>query len=130
MPTFTQYTNVTSTTDTIQAGWPAQFTASLGKARKKYPSKTKRGTFTRIVNTEFDKEGTVESFLSAQFTVNYDDGSFGYLFNKDKGVTWNPLDQREAKTHDEHMENLLTSLDEAETEGAVEIAIAALEAAE
>ena len=49
--------------------------------------------FTRVMNLEFKKEGEVAERLSKQFTVNYDDGSFGFLFYADKGDTWQPLDQ-------------------------------------
>jgi hypothetical protein len=52
----------------------------------------KRKNFTRILNTEFDKEGTVDQWLSKQFTVDYDDGTFGWLFYADKDVTWKALD--------------------------------------
>ena len=51
---------------------------------KKRPTKK----FTRVKNTEFNKEGSVQERLSKQFTVNYDDGSFGFLFYEDEGVTW------------------------------------------
>lgn len=49
--------------------------------------------FTRVMNLEFKKEGEIAERLSKQFTVNYDDGSFGFLFYADKGDTWQPLDQ-------------------------------------
>ena len=49
--------------------------------------------FTRVLNLEHNKEGTVYNFLDSQFTVNYEDGSFGFLFYKDKGTEWEPLDE-------------------------------------
>ena len=33
-------------------------------------------------------EGTVESVLSSQITVGWDDGSFSFLFKKDRNVDW------------------------------------------
>ncbi len=62
--------------------------------RKKKPT----DNFTRVKNLEYDKEGTVAERLSSQFTVDYDDGSHGFLFYKDKGDTWRPLDQGKKKT--------------------------------
>ena len=59
--------------------------------------KTAQFNFTRVKNTEFEKEGAVEDFLDTQFTVNYEDGTFGFLFYKDKGVTWEPLDESAKK---------------------------------
>ena len=47
--------------------------------------------FTRVKNLETESKGTVESRLSSQFTVNYDDGSFGFLFYKDIKITWIPI---------------------------------------
>lgn len=49
--------------------------------------------FTRVKNTEYEKEGSVDEYLDKQFTVNYDDGTFGFLFYADKGDTWTPLDE-------------------------------------
>jgi len=57
----------------------------------------KNQNFSRIKNTEFDKEGKVEEFLDTQFTVSYDNGSFGFLFYADKGDTWHPLDEGKKK---------------------------------
>lgn len=51
-------------------------------------------SFSRITNMELNKDGRVDSFLDSQFTVNYDDGTFGFLFNKDKNVTWKPLNEK------------------------------------
>lgn len=56
--------------------------------------KPKQHWFTRVKNLEFDKDGTVDEFLETQFAVNYEDGSFGFLFYKDKGDTWRPLDEK------------------------------------
>lgn len=44
--------------------------------------------FTRVKNLETEKYGSIADRLSVQFTVNYDDGSFGFLMNKDRGVVW------------------------------------------
>lgn len=60
--------------------------------------------FTRVKNTEYNKEGLVDEFLSKQFTVNYEDGTFGFLFYADKGDTWHPLDEKKKKsTRDSQM---------------------------
>ena len=48
--------------------------------------------FTRVKHLNLNKEGTVENALSEQFTVNFDDGTFDFLFYKDQGVTWEALD--------------------------------------
>ena len=61
--------------------------------------------FTRVKNTEMNKEGTVEDYLSKQFTVNYDDKTFGFLFYADKGVTWEPLDEAKQR----HKAELISS---------------------
>lgn len=50
-------------------------------------------TFTRVKNLEYDKFGVVEDWLDSQFTVNYDDGTFGFLFYADCRDTWEPLDE-------------------------------------
>ncbi len=42
----------------------------------------------RIYDIDRTKYGTVKDVLSVQFTVNYDDGTFGFLFKNDYGVTW------------------------------------------
>jgi len=55
--------------------------------------KTPTKKFTRVKNMEFDKDGSVQDRLSKQFTVNYDDGSFGFLFYADEGVTWAGLEE-------------------------------------
>jgi len=55
--------------------------------------KTPTKKFTRVKNLEFDKDGSVQDRLSKQFTVNYDDGSFGFLFYADEGVTWKGLEE-------------------------------------
>jgi len=43
------------------------------------PKKLSVGRFTRVKNLEFNKEGSVDDVLSTQITVNYDDGTFGFL---------------------------------------------------
>ena len=63
--------------------------------RARVPASTK---FTRVKNLDTEKEGTVEDRLSQQFTVQYDDNTFGFLFYKDKGVTWTPLDEMKKVT--------------------------------
>ena len=53
----------------------------------------KQQHFSKIINIEFDKKGSVEEFLSKQFTVLYEDGSYGFLMYTDRDVTWKPLDE-------------------------------------
>ena len=67
--------------------------ALFGKAKRSTKKKGPRLDFTRVSNLEFDKEGRVEDFLDSQFTVEYDDGSFGYLFYRDENVTWKALNR-------------------------------------
>ncbi len=43
---------------------------------------------TRITNLETEVDGTVHSALSAQFTVDYDDDTFGFLLHRLYGVDW------------------------------------------
>ena len=57
-------------------------------------------SFTRVKHLNLNKEGTVENALSEQFTVNFDDGTFDFLFYKDQGVTWEALDGQKHKTSD------------------------------
>ena len=54
--------------------------------------------FTRVKMKDSGREGSVAERLSSQFTVDYDDGSFGFLFYKDKGVEWEPLDEQKARS--------------------------------
>jgi hypothetical protein len=46
---------------------------------------------TRVRNKETNKEGTVIDILSAQITVEYDDGTFGFLMFKYRGAEWEPI---------------------------------------
>lgn len=56
------------------------------------PTKSSHSVKKRVRNLEYDKEGTVEEDLSTQYTVNYDDGTFGFLIKRDKGATWKEID--------------------------------------
>jgi len=47
--------------------------------------------FTRVKNHETGKEGTIKDVLSAQITVLYDDGTFGFLLFKYRGAQWEYL---------------------------------------
>ena len=47
-------------------------------------------SFRYVLNLENNKKGTVVEHLSSQFTVDYDDETFGFLFYKDRDVTWTP----------------------------------------
>lgn len=44
--------------------------------------------FTRVKNLNNGKEGYIIDVLSAQFTVDYDDDTFGYLMKSDYKVDW------------------------------------------
>jgi len=44
--------------------------------------------FRRVLNLETQKEGDIIDHLSAQFTVHYENGSFGFLFYADEGTVW------------------------------------------
>jgi len=46
---------------------------------------------TRVKNKETNKEGTVVDILSSQITVEYDDGTFGFLMFKYMGAEWIPI---------------------------------------
>lgn len=43
---------------------------------------------TRVKNLETNKIGTVKDILSTQFTVDYDDGTFGFLVRSYKNINW------------------------------------------
>jgi len=78
------------------------------------PKKRKAYYFTRVINLEFKKEGGVDEFLESQFTVNYDDGTFGFLFYKEKGAIWKPLDEdipKKTKRPKEKMYKYVTAAD-------------------
>ena len=42
----------------------------------------------RVKDLETGVEGTVESNLATQKTVQWDDGRFSFIFNKEEGVEW------------------------------------------
>jgi len=46
--------------------------------------------FNKVYNLETKKKGEVVDHLSSQFTVQYEDNTFDFLFYKDEGVTWSP----------------------------------------
>lgn len=48
----------------------------------------KRKTFTRVRNLDTGKKGTVVDILDSQITVDYDDGTFGFLMFKWLKVDW------------------------------------------
>ena len=49
---------------------------------------TNRKVFTRVRNKETKQEGNVVDILSSQITVEYDDGTFGFLMFKWLKVDW------------------------------------------
>lgn len=55
--------------------------------RNRRPPVFKEG-FTRVKNLLTEELGTVESILSTQVTVQWDDEKFGFLFNADYGTEW------------------------------------------
>ena len=69
-------------------GHPASAITSFGGFGNRPSHSVKK----RVRNLEYDKEGTVEEDLSTQYTVNYDDGSFGFLIKRDKDTTWKEID--------------------------------------
>lgn len=58
-------------------------------------TRMKRSALTRVINLETKVKGTVLDVLSSQITVEYDDGSFGFLMFKYKGVDWKPIYNKE-----------------------------------
>lgn len=55
-----------------------------------------RPNITRVKNLDTEQEGTVRDVLSTQLTVDYDDGSFNFLFIADREVTWKSINDEEA----------------------------------
>jgi spore maturation protein CgeB len=49
---------------------------------------SKKRPFTRVKNLDTGKLGTVKDRLSTQFTVDYDDGTFGFLPNSYEDISW------------------------------------------
>ena len=56
---------------------------------------TNRKVFTRVRNKETKQEGTVVDILSSQITVEYDDGTFGFLMFKWMKVDWEIINANE-----------------------------------
>jgi len=52
-------------------------------------------SFRSVLNKETKKKGDVIDHLSAQFSVQYEDGTFGFLFYKDEGVTFTRVNYKE-----------------------------------
>ena len=46
------------------------------------------GGVTRVTCLEHQKDGTIRDVLSSQFTVDYDDGTFGFQLNRLYLVDW------------------------------------------
>lgn len=55
----------------------------------------KRTTLTRVKNLETEQLGTVVDVLSAQITVEYDDGTFGFLMFKYHKIDWIRIEEDE-----------------------------------
>ena len=45
-------------------------------------------SFRKVQLKDNNKKGEVVDHLSCQFTVRYEDGTFGFLFYRDEGVEW------------------------------------------
>lgn len=54
----------------------------------------KSRALTRVRNLETNKDGTVVDVLSSQITVDYDDGTFGFLLFKYIKVDWIPIQEK------------------------------------
>ena len=51
-----------------------------------------REEFTRVKNLSTEAEGIIESVLSSQVTVRWEDGGVSFLMNADYGNEWITID--------------------------------------
>ena len=57
----------------------------------------------RVKDLETGVEGTVESNLATQKTVQWDDGRFSFIFNKEEGVEWETVGKLPSEKSDYKM---------------------------
>lgn len=51
--------------------------------------------FTRVKDLDNNKIGTVLDHLSVQFTAEFDDNSVKFFFYNDKGLTYEPIKEKD-----------------------------------